>query len=535
MYLRRGRPLDAARAEAALGRWTEARRLVDSLLLSDPAQPIALLAANLLAERFSATTAQELLGVARAFRARGDRGTAERYARRALAQRDTSAAAWIELAAVRVARYQYRAALAVLDSAELERRRRHLPAATEVARARVQALGAADQWAEADSLAMLLARAAPGDSDVAAALLVVATHERLRGSAERERALYLELILRFAATPAALDARFRLALADYAAGRVDSARAGMIAVLKLDTAGRLSRGPRYWAARLGLERGDSLGPAQLVAIAAERPTSYYGVRARELLGDSLLLAPDTAAPPPPDAFPDDRAQLRIQLLAGFGLEAEARLEASGWMRAAGTPVSVLLAAARAAADAGHAKEAIQLGDAVRRRIGLSRSVAFVLYPIPYRPVIEGEAAEQCVDPFLMAAIVRQESRFDPHAVSRSGARGLSQVLPRTGKDMARALRLGPWRTQLLDVPDFNLHLGARYVHDRLGRDSLPIHALLASYDAGRAGVMRGRDRLEFRDPDLFVERLSVAETIDYVRSVYANYRWYERLYGAGEP
>jgi soluble lytic murein transglycosylase len=66
------------------------------------------------------------------------------------------------------------------------------------------------------------------------------------------------------------------------------------------------------------------------------------------------------------------------------------------------------------------------------------------------------------------------------------------------------------------------------------RDSLPVYALLASYDAGRAGVLRERQRPEFRDPDLFVERLPIAETRDYVRSVYANYQWYRRVYGAGD-
>ncbi len=533
LYLKRGRLLDAARVEIPLGRRPEARRLVDSLVLADPTQPVALLASNLLVERFGSLDATELAGVARAFRARGDYAAAERYARLAVARRDTGAVPWIELAAARAARHQFRTALATLDSAEATRRRRDAAPAPAIARSRVQVLGAADRWEDADDLAMRMARANPGDSDVAAALLVVANRARLRGPAERERALYLELVLNFAATPQAIVARFRLALAYYVAGRVDSARALMAAVLAQDSAHRLGRAPTYWVARLGLERGDPFAPAELTAIAAENPTDYYGVRAQELLGDSLPLAPDTAPPPPPTAFPISGVRERIQLLTRVGLETEARAEAAGWMRDPRTPVAALLAAANAAGEAGYAREAIQLGLAARRRTGLSLPVALVLYPLPYRPVIEAEAAEWCVDPFLMAAIVRQESRFDPRAHSRAGARGLSQVLPRTGAEIARLLRLGPWNTQNLHVPDFNLHLGARYVRDRLVRDSLPVYALFASYDAGRSGVVRGRSRPEFRDPDLFVERLSVAETSDYVRNVYPNYRWYRRLYAAG--
>lgn len=533
VFLRRGRALDAARVEAALGRWASARLLADSLLLSDARQPVALLAANLLVERFGRLTAAELAGISRAFRARGDRAAAERYARQAVARRDTSAAARIELASVLAARRQYRAALASLDSADAERRRRKAPPAPAIGRARVQVLGAAERWDDAAALAMRLARVNPGDSDIAAALLFVAGRERVRGSAERERSVYQELILQFPATPAAIVARYRLALADVVAGRLDSARAGMVEVLARDTAHRIGRAPRYWAARLGLERGDSLAPAQLAVLAAEEPTGYYGVRARELLGDSLHLAPDTAPPPPADAFPATRVRERIALLVRAGLETEARAEALGWLKDPRAPVSVLLAAAGAAAEAGYAREAIQLSEAARKRAGLSLPVGLGLFPLPYRPVIEAEAAEQCVDPLLMAAIIRQESRFEPAARSRAGARGLSQVLPRTGAELARLLRMGPWNPRLLFVPDFNLHLGARYVRDRLVRDSLPVYALLASYDAGRASVMRERQRPEFNDPDLFVERLSVVETRDYVRSVYAGYQWYRRLYGGG--
>jgi soluble lytic murein transglycosylase len=150
--------------------------------------------------------------------------------------------------------------------------------------------------------------------------------------------------------------------------------------------------------------------------------------------------------------------------------------------------------------------------------------------MPYRGVIVAEAAEECVDPLLLAAVIRQESRFQVHARSRAGARGLIQVLPRTGAEMSRLLRLGPWSAQLLDAPDFNLHLGARYLRDRQTRDSLPLYALIASYIAGRTGVRRWLSRPEFRDVDLFIERLPSAGIADYVRNVYANYAWYRRLY-----
>jgi soluble lytic murein transglycosylase len=531
LYLRHGRLLDAARVEMALGRDDVARRRVDALL-SDPSKPVALLAANFLDAQVRAPTADELLGIARAYRARGDLRSAERYVRRALEPRDTSLAAWLELAGVAAARHRTPAARAALESAGALLRRRPGTASTVLAPASVQVLGSAGRWQDADSLVARLARANPGDSNVAAAVLLLANHERAQGTRETELAWCRVLVRGFAATPAANVARFRLALASYAAGFRDSAEAGITEVLVRDTARRPGQGPRYWAARLAFERHDSAGAATLRALAAEDPTGYFGVRATELLGDSLPIAPDsTLAPPRPGSFSATRAVERIRLLAAVGFPAQARAEALAWIRDLSASPQLLAAAAAAATAAGFAQEAIFLGVAARVRAGITVGAAGALFPLPYRPVIEAEAAEHCVDPMLLAAIVRQESRFQLRAASRAGARGLSQLLPRTAREMSRREGVRLWDPALLDAPDFNLHFGARYVHDRLMRDAPPFYAVVASYDAGPTRLARWREWPEFGDPDLFVERMPIMETRDYVRSVYANYAWYRRVYG----
>jgi soluble lytic murein transglycosylase len=345
-------------------------------------------------------------------------------------------------------------------------------------------------------------------------------------------------VRRFAATPAADVARFRLALMAYVAGSRDSAASGLAEVLARDTARRLGVAPRYWSARLALERHDTLASAALRAIAAEDPTSYFGVRAHELLGDSLPLAPDSSlSPPRAGSFSATRAAERIRLLAAVGFAAEARTEALAWIRDTAASPQLLVAAAAAATAAGFAQEAIFLGSMASRRSAITSGIGEALFPLPYRAAIEGEAAEHCVDPLLLAAIVRQESRFQPRARSRAGARGLSQVLPRTARDMSRRSEIRTWDPALLDVPDFNLHFGSRYIRNRLMRDSLAAYAIIASYDAGPQRLIQWRQWPEFRDPDLFVERLGIAETRDYVRSVYANYAWYRRVYGraVGRP
>ena len=531
LFLRHGNLLDAARVEVALGHADVARQRIDAMLTADPARPMALLAANFIVEQFSSPTLQELLGIGRAYRARGDLRSAERYVRRAVQERDTSLAGWIELASIAAARHRLPAARDAVERARTELRARPAVPPAVLARVEAQLLGAAGRWDEAGAVVSRLVQSGSVDSSVAQAALLLANHERSEGTPEAERGWYLVLVQHFPGTAAADLARYRLALMAYVAGHADSAAAELATVLASDTARRLGSGPRYWSARLALARNDTAGATSLRGIAAEDPTGYYGVRALQLLGEPLPVAPDSTLPPPPPAgFSPTRAADRVRLLVAAGFGAEARSEAVAWIRDTSASPQLLAATAGAATAAGFAQEAIFLGVAARARAPITHGTAEALFPFPYRLAITAEAVEHCVDPMLMAAIVRQESRFQVRAQSRAGARGLSQVLPLTAREMSR--RFGPWDPDLLYVPDFNLHFGARYVHDRLMRDSLPVPALIASYDAGPQHLARWREWPEFRDVDLFVERLPIAETRDYVRSVYANYAWYRRVYGA---
>jgi soluble lytic murein transglycosylase-like protein len=534
-YQALGRELEAARVELVLGRSGTARRRVDSVLFREPSRYEAFEAAGFLSSHFRPLTPAEVVGVARADAARGRLAAAERWLVRAVSAGDTGLGTRLELAAIRRRAGRFRAALATLDEAVRRRHQRPAGEPAPVTRARVEILGAAGRWREAAALVERAVQGSPGDSDVAAAVLLLSEHQRSVAATDEERTLYRTLLERFAGTRAGGVARFRLALAVYVSGRLDAAESLLAAAPPPSF--REPRAWRYWAARARLERRDPTAAATLRALAAERATDYYGVRAAELLGAPLPLAQDTIPPVAAGSFPASRARERIVILSRVGFEDDARAEARGWLGVPGVPVQVLIEAARGAAAARLGPEAMLLAEAAQRRAGLTAGVARALFPFPYRRVIEAEGAEQCADPLLLAAVIRQESRFQVRARSRAGARGLIQVLPRTGAEMSRLLHLRPWSAQLLDVPDFNVHLGARYVRDRERRDSLPLYALIASYIAGRTGVTRWRGRPEFGDVDLFIGRLPSEGIADYVRNVYVNYAWYRRLYAGvgGEP
>jgi len=528
LYRRWGRSLDIARVEYTIGQRRTARLRADSVLLIDPTRPHALLAANLLREQHDTLTVREEAGLARVYRALNDLASAERTLRSALARGDTNVALWLELAALRSERRDPRGALAAVDSADRHTRRLGTP---RVAAARVTAYAAAKEYGRADTLLLPLVEHFPGDSSVARAVLLLAEHDRALVQTPDEMRRYWLLVARFPLAPATNVARFRLALWHVVLGQRDSAEAILADVVARDSAGALGTAPRFWRARLRWDRGDSTAAAFLRRIAQQEPFSYYGVRARELLGEPLGFVPDSAiAPPRPGSFAPARARERVRMLASLGFDVEARAEAIGWIGDSASSVHLLAAVAGAAAAAGLAREAILLGQAVQARAGITVAAARGVQPLPYRVVIEGEAAEQCLDPLLMAAIIRQESRFTARVTSRAGARGMSQVMPATGRQLAQWMRIAGWDAELLFIPDFNLHLGSRFLADRLRVDSFPVYAAIAAYNAGAQRVDRWRLWPEFGDPDLFVERVAIAETRNYVKTVYASYQWYRRAY-----
>ncbi len=530
---RLGKPLDIAKVEFSLGRRLQARLRADSALFKDPSNILnanAFLAATFITERFDTLSFAENLAVSRAYRARGDRLAATRFARNALARlrsRDFDTLAvvgWLEMARIQLERRNFPVALRAVDSAGA---RASPLRAGLIGAARVQVEAAAERWGAAETLLARLVEAHAGDSNVARSLLGFADRNRGRGETETERARYLTLLRRFPDAPAANAARFRLGLLAYMEGPRDSALALVRDAARRDTTRALGLGPRYWQARLRLETGDTAARAELRRLATEFPIAFYGVRAREIMGDSAFLSDAVLALPREGTFPPARARERVRLLSAFGFDAEARAEATGWANDTTASVYVLIAAAQAAADQGYARESIVLGDAVRSRVGMVQGAARALFPIAYRGVLEGEAGELCIDPLLLAALIRQESRFDRRAVSRVGARGIGQVMPATGRQLAERMRMGPWDREFLFVPDFNLHLGVRYIADRQKRDSFPTYALLAAYNAGAGRVGRWKSWPEYPDPDLFAERVSIIETRDYVRNVYASYVWYQ--------
>jgi soluble lytic murein transglycosylase len=151
--------------------------------------------------------------------------------------------------------------------------------------------------------------------------------------------------------------------------------------------------------------------------------------------------------------------------------------------------------------------------------------------MPYRKSLEEYCRAQMLDPYLMAALIRQESEFNPKAISPANARGLAQVMPATGRQLSRKLKIPRYRTAMLFTPDTNLKMGTYYLRQLSDELQGKWEATLASYNAGKSHVTKWMASANFREPSEFVESIPFNETRVYVQSVLRNAEVYRKLYG----
>lgn len=151
------------------------------------------------------------------------------------------------------------------------------------------------------------------------------------------------------------------------------------------------------------------------------------------------------------------------------------------------------------------------------------------YPFPYLQEIEKWSTTRKLNPLLVTALMRQESRFQPKIKSVVGATGLMQVMPSTAAWIAPQINVD-MKTISLENPNDNIMLGTWYLdhtHQQYGNNSM---LAIASYNAGPGNVAKWLRTIPKQDPDEFVEEIPFDETRNYVRQVFGNYWNYLRLY-----
>jgi len=282
---------------------------------------------------------------------------------------------------------------------------------------------------------------------------------------------------------------------------------------------------RYWLAREGTGRGTG---ERLAELARAPFPDLYSVWARE---DLDLPAPTPMPPPGATAGPDEGPAAVRQLLQ-WGAPEEAVREWRRLRRLRALTPSEAVAAARLERARGNVNEAVAcLRSAMPElgRVDMDRVPAEairVYLPLDWQRSLVAAASDAGVEPWLLAAVARQESVFNPAAVSPAGARGVLQLLPGTARPHALALGLGP-RPDLFD-PDLNLRLGARELGALLRRLGA-VEPALAAYNAGEARARRWWR--SWPDRRRFTEAVPIPETYNYIRRVTYLAQAYRLAYG----
>ena len=297
----------------------------------------------------------------------------------------------------------------------------------------------------------------------------------------------------------------------------------------------------FWAARSALARSDTAGSAQFLRVAARNDETFYGMLAgRQLkladqasvsaaddpLARLLLAAYTVPAAVQPDidlasfVINDPRAH-RAAALAQIGRGADAIQELRAGMALARTP----------AEQARWKALTLAMGTSLADRASPPRT-ADLDYPTPELTPISGFT----LDKALVYALVRQESRFNPQAVSPVGAAGLMQVMPASAAVAAGADQLKADPSPRFN-PAFNLRVGQDYftwlVEKGVGHDLV---RAVAAYNAGPAPVTRAAQMLGAdADSLLLMECLPAQETRTYVQRVLAGYWTYRKMWGQASP
>jgi soluble lytic murein transglycosylase len=336
---------------------------------------------------------------------------------------------------------------------------------------------------------------------------------------------------------------WREAWTAYDLGHAGEADAGIRRVMeRRDAPGGVRAAALYWASRRDEQAGRlAASRSRYQEIVARWPNHYYGMLAARRLGIAPPEVLDRPLPPAPDpSSPVSRRWLAaarslrsIDLFDAAFAAYRAAVETAGPRAPA-----VAFEAADTAMARGEETEAVQFVLlAIKDRDtadlkGLARRHLRLVVPAQRAEQLAGIARASGLDPALVAAVVLQESAFNPLAVSSAGARGLLQLMPATGEEVARKLGLTGFGPDRLFEPETNLKLGCAYFRDLLRRLG-SLHVALAAYNAGASRASRWSVPSDDADGERYVERIPIPDTRGYVKRILANVRLYRIAYPEG--
>jgi len=315
--------------------------------------------------------------------------------------------------------------------------------------------------------------------------------------------------------------RWIAGLAAWRLGQLEQAGLHFAQLAQSRTAsGRMLAAGAYWAGRVDERRGASTSAAKWFKAASRYPTTFYGLLAMRKLGADIAQEISAASVTAEhlDILAETPAGFRAIALLEIGQHDLAARELEGIDPAGNPKIEEAIIVVSEAANLG------KISAELAQRIAQPAGDATAKFPIPSWQPHGGFR----IDPALVYAVARQESGFDPSAVSSAGATGLMQIMPSTANFLA------PKNQKSLLDPSTNLDIGQRYLHTLMNDPNIGGNLLLlaVAYNRGAGDTGRFQRMLEHDDPLMAVESIRVGETHDFIEHVLANYWIYRSRLGA---
>ena len=398
-----------------------------------------------------------------------------------------------------------------------------------------------------------LRQAAPTSPWLEQALLSVANLHLVHHEYDQALDAFRELQQRFPTGSRASYAHWKAAWLTLRFGRNDEAKKQFDEQIGMYPGANETSAALYWRARLAEEDNQPGMARAYYQKLSDRFRNYYYA---ELGRERLKKLPEGTDPPgqyplldriPPIEHGDkvslseppteDLHLQKAELLGNGGLvdfavrelQAAASADGGNWGPAE---------TAQLYTDTGHYDRAIEV---MKRSVPsyfavdipiLPRAYWEALFPRPYWSDLKRFSVANGLDPYLVASLIRQESEFNPLAVSRANAVGLMQLLPKTGQVVAHQVQLKHYNPTQLFTPVVNLQLGTRYFRGMVDKFGGSFEHALAAYNAGSDRVEEWMGQGKYRDSPEFVESIPFTETREYVQAILRNAAVYKQLYGA---
>ncbi len=404
---------------------------------------------------------------------------------------------------------------------------------------------------EMDAVAAKLGRLHPNSPFRLQALLAAANRYLTENKTDQYEPLYRACFESFPQDKQAAGCHWKVAWAHYLRRESDAAEM-LRAHLRLFPASENASAALYFLGRLAEASHDrATARTYYDEIAREYPNQYYAMLARDRLTPVASVDPSPAASEflrtvgfPQrarvsvfDASGASQARIeRAKMLVSAGLKDWAETELRYGAKNGDQPHLLAMELAALIGDGQPAQAIRYIKSYAGNYLFLPISSApldfwRLAFPLPYRADLERFSKQNNLDPFLMAALIRQESEFDAKVTSPANARGLTQIEPTTGRELSRKLKIPKYTTAKLFQPSLNLQFGTYYL--RLVTDQLGGHteAALAAYNAGMTRAKSWLTWGNFQEPAEFVETVPFTQTRGYIQAVLRNADAYRRIYG----